>query len=464
MELQLFNSLGRQKTVFEPINPPQVSLYTCGPTVYHYAHVGNLRSYIFADVLKRTLQYNGYTVKHVINITDVGHLTDDDVDSGEDKLEKGARREGKTPLEVAAFYEQAFKQDMDQLNVLAPTVWSRATEHIPQQIAFVAQLVANGFAYETDQAVYFDVSQLADYTALSGQELAAQKIAARDEVNTDSAKRQPADFALWFKRVGRYADHALHWQSPWGDGFPGWHIECSAMSVHHLGQQIDIHTGGIDHIPVHHTNERAQNIGACGQPVVARWMHNEFVVLPAGEKMAKSADNFTTLQTLIEQGYDPLAYRLWLLGTQYRQAITLSDEALDAAKNALEKLRTAMRQLVEVTPADVSQHGLRQQFHTAINDDLNTAQALAVLWEVVKSEESPAVKKGLLLDFDQVLGLGLDTIQPLDIPQQVTALAEQRWQAKQDKDFERSDQLRAEIEQLGYAIEDGESDYRITKL
>ena len=283
MKLQLYNTLTRKKEEFKPLKKGNVGLYSCGPTVYNYAHIGNLRAYVFADILKRVLKYNGYSVNHVMNITDVGHLTSD-ADTGEDKLEKGAKREGKTVWEIAKFYEQAFRSDIDKLNIIPPDKYTRATEYIKEQIKFIKKLEKNRLTYQTRQALYFDVQEFekkypGEYTKLSGQKLSDKKVGAREEVEVDSSKKHPADFVLWLRRVGRYANHIMYWDSPWGDGFPGWHVECSAMSIKELGKKFDIHTGGIDHIPVHHTNERAQNIGAVGHEVVKRWMHNEFLVI-----------------------------------------------------------------------------------------------------------------------------------------------------------------------------------------
>jgi len=464
MAIQLYNTAERSQIPFKPLVPGQVSVYTCGPTVYNYAHIGNLRSYIFADTLCRTLAYAGLTVRQVMNITDVGHLTSDS-DEGEDKLEKGAKREGKSPLEIARFYEEAFKRDLLLLNIQPPAVWARATEHIPEQIAMVEKLIANGYAYQTEQAVYFDVEKLADYTALSGQKLDDKQTAARDEVVIDADKKHPADFALWFKLVGHHANHSLHWPSPWGEGFPGWHIECSAMSTKYLGDKLDIHTGGVDHIAVHHTNERAQNIGALGQPAVQVWLHNEFVVLSAGEKMAKSADNFLTLSIVVERGYDPLAYRFLCLGTHYRQQLMFSWEALDGAAAALKKLQNIVRDLVAApVGAAVVDQPMQTQFLNSLEDDLNTPQALAIVWEVAKGQLAPTTKLATLIDFDRVLGLGLSNIEAIAIPVEVEVLAEQRLAAREEKDFAAADRLRKAIADAGFNVEDTADGYTIKPL
>ncbi len=464
MTLQLFNTLGRNQAEFVPIQGQTVGLYTCGPTVYHYAHIGNLRSYIFADILRRTLAANGYEVKQVINITDVGHLVGDG-DDGQDKLEAGAAREGKTPAEVARFYEAAFKADITKLNIAEPTIWARATEHIAEQIVMVEQLLTNGYAYETEQAVYFNVSKLADYPALSGQALVDKRTAVRDEVVSDSAKHQPADFALWFKLVGRHAKQAQHWPSPWGEGFPGWHIECSAMSTKYLGVPFDLHTGGIDNIAVHHTNERAQNIGVFGREpgeMVRWWLHSEFVVMGGGEKMAKSADNFITLQTLIDRGYDPLAHRYFCLGTHYRKQLLFGWEALDGAAQALKRLQAVMYQPAPPTnPTDQTDPDpvILDRIHEALNDDLNTAQALAALWDLVGSNQPLAVKQATLRASDAALGLGFSELKPVMVPAAVQTLVGQREVARQAKDFATADALRQQILDAGFEVEDTADGY-----
>jgi len=459
MTLKLFNTLTRQEEDFRPLHGKKVGMYTCGPTVYNYAHIGNLRSYVFADILKRVLDYNGFKVKQVMNITDVGHLASD-ADSGEDKLEKGARREGKTVWDVARFYETAFKEDVKKLNIIEPRIWARATEHVKEQIKMIKKIEKNGFTYDTPQALYFDTSKIEDYTALSRQKLEDKKIAVRDEVEVDPDKKHPADFVLWFKRVGKYSDHAMHWPSPWGDGFPGWHIECSAMSIKYLGDKFDIHTGGIDHIPVHHTNERAQNLAATGREVVQYWIHNEFLVIGAGEKMAKSGGNFLTLKFLTDKGFDPLAYRYFCLGTSYRKPLGFSWEAMESARAGFERIKS---QVAELKGKGKISKEFKDKFLAAINDDLNTPQGLAVLQEVLKSDLSSADKLATIIDFDRVLGLGLDNIKEVEISAAVKKLAEERIFARQNKDWARSDELRAQIEAAGFAVEDEKSGYKIKK-
>lgn len=467
MTLTLYNTLTRRKEEFKPLKGKKVGLYTCGPTVYNYAHIGNFRAYIFADILKRTLVYNGYKVKQVMNITDVGHLTSD-ADTGEDKLEKGAKREGKTVWDIAKFYEQAFKDDIKKLNIIEPDVWQRATENVDDkdepeksQIELIKKIEKNGFTYETDQVLYFDVTKFNEkynYTVLSSQKLEEKKVGSRCEVNIDSEKKHPADFVLWLKRVGEYKDHIMHWPSPWGDGFPGWHIECSAISMKHLGDKFDIHTGGIDHIAIHHTNERAQNIVATGHQVVQRWMHNEFLVIGDKDKMAKSGDNFITLQTLIDKNINPLAYRYLCLGTHYRQSLNFSWEALKGAESALNNLHNL---IAGYKKPKGSCPKAEERFLAAVNDDLNIPQALAVVWDLVKSDQPASAKKKTLLKFDQVLGLGLAKVKKIEISVEVKNLANQRLKARQAKDWQKSDELRKEIERLGYKIEDTEDNYNI---
>ncbi|HOK55461.1 MAG TPA: cysteine--tRNA ligase, partial [Armatimonadota bacterium] len=369
--MQLFNTLTRTKEEFIPLEPGKAGLYTCGPTVYNYAHIGNLRSYIFADILRRTLEFENYDVTQVMNITDVGHLTSDD-DIGEDKMEAGARREGKSIWDIARYYEDAFFVDIDKLNIERPTIVARATEHVPDMIDLVKRLEERGFTYETEQAVYFDVTKFPEYTKLAGQALEEKITAARAEVQEDPEKKNPADFALWFKATGRFKNHLMQWDSPWGMGFPGWHVECSAMSMRYLGETFDIHTGGIDHIPVHHTNEIAQSQAATGKPFVRYWMHGEFLVVSGGEKMAKSAGEFLRLQVLTDKGYDPLAYRYLCLQVHYRSKLNFTWESLDAAQAGYNRLKAFIDVASRARGTEqpwVQEY--RDRFRDAITDDLN---------------------------------------------------------------------------------------------
>ncbi|MEK7125424.1 MAG: cysteine--tRNA ligase, partial [Patescibacteria group bacterium] len=460
--MKLFNTLTRTKQEFKPLKKGSVSFYSCGPTVYNYAHIGNLRTYIFADVLQRTLEYNGYKVKRVMNITDVGHLTGD-ADSGEDKMEKEAAKEKKTPWEVAAFYTQAFLSDIADLNIKKPGKIVPATKTIKDQIAIIKKLMAKGYAYATEQAVYFAVSKFKNYGALSGQSLKDKLTAARAEVVEDKAKRNAADFALWFKLVGHHANHIMHWPSPWGVGFPGWHIECSAISTKHLGQPFDIHTGGIDLIGTHHTNEIAQSEAAFDKPLAKYWLHGEFLLIDKA-KMAKSDGNFITLQILKDKGFLPLAYRYLCLTTHYRSRLNFSWQSLEGATNAYNNLLDMIAGLFSSKFRVSSfefQDKIKKDFIKHVNDDLNTPQALALLWEVVKNQDlSPKAKLKLVKDFDSVLGLDLlkmATARPKankSIPAEIKRLAQERWAKKQAGDYQAADVLRLELAKKGFQIED----------
>jgi len=454
MKLSLYNTLTRQKEEFVPIRPGAVGLYTCGPTVYNFAHIGNLRTYIFEDVLKRVLAFNGVTVRHVMNITDVGHLTGDR-DMGEDKMESGSRREGKTAWDIAEFYTRAFKQDIAQLNILEPTIWCKATDSIPEQIDLIRILEEKGFTYETGDGIYFDTAKFPGYARLSSQNLDALQEGARVEKNPE--KRNATDFALWkFSPAG--ARRQMEWDSPWGIGFPGWHIECSAMSMKFLGEQLDIHCGGIDHIDIHHTNEIAQSEAATGRKFFNFWMHGAFLNIQGGKKMAKSEENFLTLENaLIKRGIPPLAYRFATFLTHYRKPMEYSDESIQAARNGLEHLCNQVRDVAKSgeAPAGGSNPAFREKFLESINDDLNMPRGMAVIQEMLKSDISESEKHATILDFDRVLGLGLDQVdKPQDLPAEVQKLLEARRRARASKDFKASDRLRDEIQALGYEVKD----------
>lgn len=448
--VRLYNTLTRKIEDFRPIEDGKVGLYTCGPTVYHYAHIGNLRTYIFEDILRRTLEMEGLQVNHVMNITDVGHLTNDEIDSGEDKLEKGAKREGKTPWEVAEFYTRAFFADAEKLNIKSPSVVAPATEYIKEQIDLIEKLFKKGYAYETSQAVYYDVSKFAEYGKLSGQKLADKETAVRDEVVEDQEKRNSADFALWFKRVGKFANHVMHWDSPWGDGFPGWHIECSAISTKFLGQPFDIHTGGVDHIGTHHTNEIAQSEGAYDKPLANFWVHGEHL-LTLGDKMAKSGENFLTQQTLVDKEFDPLAFRYLILTAHYRTKLNFSWESLAAAQTAYRNLLERVASYPEPSEAHTE---YMARFEEAMEDDLNTPTALAVVWEMVKSGIEDDVKAATLQKMDRILGLRLFEQEEAKVPEEVEKLKIEREKARQEKDFAKADELREQIENLGWLVKD----------
>ena len=463
MQLQLYNSLTRTKEDFQPLTAGQVGLYTCGPTVYNYAHIGNLRTYLFEDVLKRTLTYNGYAVKHVMNITDVGHLTGDR-DMGHDKLEEGARREGKTAWEIAAFYTAAFKKDIARLNILEPSIWCRATDSIPEQIDLIRQLEDKGYTYRTSDGIYFDTAQFPAYAKLSHQKIEALQEGARVEVNPE--KRNATDFALWkFSPAG--VKRQMEWEAPWGVGFPGWHIECSAMSMKYLGAQLDIHCGGTDHIDVHHTNEIAQSEAATGKPFFNYWMHGAFLIIAGGKKMAKSEGNFLTLENaFVNRGIDPLAYRYAAFQTHYRKPMEYSVEAMEAARNGIQHLRHQVRTLKAAAGADAGRRhaGFQEKFLTEINDDLNMPRAMAVVQELLKSHLAEADRLATLFDFDQVLGLDLaqaDRAQHL--PAEIEQLVADRQKARQDRDFARSDELRDALQAQGYVVQDTPEGMKVFK-
>lgn len=446
--IQLYNTLTRKKEAFSSIHEGKVGLYSCGPTVYWYASIGNMRSFLFSDVLRRTLELNGYEVKQVMNITDVGHLTDDGND-GEDKMLVAMRREGKTAYEIAEFYTQAFFKDMAALNIKPANLYPKATEHIEAQIDMVKRLEKNGFTYQTSDGVYFDTSKLESYGQLSGQRAEEKQAGARVEMGE---KRHATDFALWkFSPSGVQRD--MEWESPWGVGFPGWHIECSAMSQEYLDVPFDIHTGGIDHIGVHHENEIAQTMGAEGVMEAHVWMHNAFLTMDGG-KMSKSLGNIYTVQDLMDKGYDALAYRYFVLGGHYRSTLNFTFEALEAAQNAVRKLMHTVRSWPEAGTQGCE--ALEDAFLAALNDDLNTPQALAVVWELIGADLPLDQKSKTLLWMDRVLGLGLDQIMntQIEVPEAVQALVEQREQARTQKDWAQSDTLRDAILAQGYVVED----------
>ncbi len=457
MGLYFYNTLSRKKEKFKPIRKGQVNLYTCGPTVYSYAHIGNLRTYVFEDILKRVLLYNNYKVKHVMNITDVGHLTSD-ADTGEDKVETASKRENKTAWEIAEFYTTTFQEDLKKLNILPPTIWCKATGHIKEQVEWITQLEKAGYTYKTSDGVYFDTSKFKDYgklALLERQQLQAGKRIAVGE------KRCPTDFALW-KFSPKNEKRQMEWPSPWGVGFPGWHIECSVMATKYLGKQFDIHCGGVDHIPIHHTNEIAQTEAVTKKRWVNYWLHGEFLVLE-DEKMSKSKGNILIVSALKEQGCDPLDYRYLCLNTHYRKQLTFSKEALDGAKSSRKKMVDRIEELKETAKKGKINKKYQEQFHQAINDDLNAPEALAIVWNVLKDEKVNAGDKLFTLyNFDEVLGLRLKE-QKARIPPEVTRLAEQRLKERKKKDFKEADRLREEIAKAGFITEDTESGFRIKR-
>ena len=421
MELYLYNTLSRKKEIFIPINNSNVGLYTCGPTVYNYAHLGNLRTFIFEDILKRTLSYNKFNVKHIMNITDVGHLTGDH-DMGEDKIEKESKKENKTTWEIAEFYTKKFKEDLNNLNIISPAIYCKATENLNEQIEMIKVLEEKGFTYKTSDGIYFDTSKVEDYTKLSHQNINALKEGSRVEINKE--KKNPTHFALW-KFSANNAKREMEWESPWGVGFPGWHIECSAMSIKYLGEHFDIHCGGVDFINLHHTNELAQSESFTGKkPWVNYWMHGEFLNLKDGEKMAKSTGNFLTLKSeFIDKNINPLVYRFATFSVHYRKQMEWNDNLVISAINGYESLLNKVRELGD-KKGEISLK-FKNKFLECINDDLNMSKAISVVFEVLKSGIKNEDKLATVLDFDKVLGLDLGNVKQDNIPEVIIILAKQ---------------------------------------
>ncbi|MFM0673208.1 cysteine--tRNA ligase [Paraburkholderia sediminicola] len=451
MPLRLYDTWSRAVREFSPIHPDQVGLYCCGPTVYDHAHIGNLRTYVFEDVLRRALVLNGYNVRHVVNITDVGHLVSD-ADEGEDKMEKGSRRTGESAWAIAGRYTAAFMNDWRALNLLEPALWCRATDHIAEQIDFIAELERNGYTYRTADGVYFDTGRQADYGYLARLDVAGLQAGKRV---APGEKQRATDFALWkFSPPG--ATRQMEWDSPWGRGFPGWHIECSAMSAKYLSPWFDIHCGGEDHIPVHHSNEIAQTQARHGTRLANFWMHGHFLLLDAG-KMSKSGGDFVRLQTLIERGNDPLAYRYLCLSAHYRSSLRFSEAALDAAQAALDRLRRTYVQWPQGGTPDAPSVA---RFKAEVDHDLNLPRALAVLWDVVRSDLPAATRRATVDCFDTVLGLRLAGWQEDDaaeIPADIAALADEREQARAAKQWTEADRLRDALAAAGWLVEDSAS-------
>ena len=449
MDIYFYNTLTKQKDLFKPIEEGKVKIYSCGPTVYKDATIGNMRTNLLNDTLRRVLKYNGYELKHVMNITDVGHLVSDG-DEGEDKMLKSAREEHKSPLEIAEHYTKLFFRDLERLNIETPEVVCKATDHIKEMLEMVQKIMKNGYAYETSTAIYFDVSKLDKYGILSGINLNDQKAGAR--VDIDPEKRNPYDFALWIKAP---ANHLMKWDSPWGPSYPGWHIECSAMSAKYLGEEFDIHTGGIDLVPTHHENEIAQNKGACGKNPAHYWIHGEYLLINGG-KMSKSLGNTYLIDDIIARGYSPLAYRLFNYSCHYRGKLNFTWEGIESANTSLIRLREGYQKHLNGN-SDISDEiiaDMENRFHQAINDDMNMPLALSVVWEAVKyPEKSPKIAQ-LLKKFDTVLGIKIDEVQETKIPQEILDLVEERKQARSDKNWSESDRLRDLIAEKGYIVKD----------
>jgi cysteinyl-tRNA synthetase len=472
--LKLYNSLSRKVESFKPIHPLQVGMYTCGPTVYSFAHIGNFRTYTSADLLLRVLEYNGYEVKYIMNLTDVGHLTGDnlgDADLGEDRMEKAAEKEGKTAWEVAQFYGDVFKEDFSKLNLKKPQKFAKATDHIRAQIDLVKVLVDAGYTYETSDGIYFDTAKFPDYGQLSN--LDEIKAGARVEINPE--KKNQRDFALWkfSPPASSGVKRQMEWKSPWGKGFPGWHIECSAMSMKYLGETFDIHTGGIDLRETHHPNEIAQAEAATGKKFVNYWMHGAFILVN-GERMSKSKGNLYTVYDLEKENYDVLALRYLYLQTHYRQEMNFTFPALDAAQNAYKKLVLEISRWEDplfdsgqVPAGDLKE--FEERFFDAINDDLNMAKALAVVWELVKADIPSGAKAKLLFKFDNVLGLNLQELSQQIrlaqgvVPGHIQHMVEERQRLRKQHAFNAADKIRSEVEKLGYIIEDTKKGIKVRK-
>ncbi|HJJ13171.1 MAG: cysteine--tRNA ligase [Clostridia bacterium] len=458
MEIYFYNTLTHSKEKFSPINKEEVRIYSCGPTVYKDATIGNMRTNIFQDTLRRTLEYNGLKVKQAMNITDVGHLVSDG-DEGEDKMIKSARQEGKEPLEIANYYTKLFFKDLENLNIEIPEIICRATDNIEDMLKAVEDLVKRGYAYETSSAIYFDISKLDKYPILSNLDIENQKAGARVEV--DKEKRNPHDFAVWIKAP---ENHLMKWNSPWGPSYPGWHIECSVMSKKYLGEVFDIHTGGIDLIPTHHENEIAQSKGMCGKIPANYWMHGEFLLINGG-KMSKSLGNVYLLQDIIDRGYEPLVYKLFCYSIQYRKKLNFTWEGMDSAKISLDRLREAYQKHLNGTD-EIDENILEQyknNFNEAINDDLNMPVAMSVVWELAKRPEKSKKVSQLLKDFDRVLGLKIDEYKKQNIPDEIKELLKQREEARKNKDWSESDKLRDIIKEKGYIVKDSKEGQTIEK-
>jgi len=457
MVLKIYNTLTRKIENFKPLRNKKAGIYSCGPTVYWYQHIGNLRSYIFSDILKRVLKYNGFEVRHVMNITDVGHLTSD-ADQGEDKIEKAAKKEGKTAKEISEFYWKIFKEDFEKLNIKEPDVWCKATEHIKEQIDLIKKLEKKGYTYKTGDGVYFDTSKFKKYGELAG--LKKQKIKAGKRVALKE-KKNPTDFALWKfspSAGSGQAKRQQEWKSPWGIGFPGWHLECSAMSMKYLGKSFDIHTGGQDHISIHHTNEIAQSEAATGKKFVNFWLHGAFLTF-RGEKVSKSKGGLYTVSQLGEKGFNPLAYRYFCLTAHYRTPLDFSLESLDGAKNSYQRLKNIVRELEN--DKKINKKYLAD-FENAINDDLNMPKALSILWNFLRDKKAEGKIK-TTEKMDKIFGLGLLEKEETKIPERIKKLADERKKRREEKNWGKADELRKEIEKQGYRVEDTAKGQKIKK-
>jgi cysteinyl-tRNA synthetase len=454
--MRLYNTLTKSKDEFSPLKKGEVALYTCGPTTYNYAHIGNFRTYVFEDVLKRALTLSGFKVKHVMNITDVGHLVSDS-DEGEDKMEVGAKREGKTAWEIASFYTKAFFEDFRKLNCIMPDIKCKATDHVLDMIEFIKKLEQKGFTYKTSDGIYYDTSKFKDYHKLAGKaRFDGLKKGARVEFNSE--KRNPTDFALW-KFSPKNEKRQMEWDSPWGTGFPGWHIECSVMAQKYLGETLDIHCGGEDHVSIHHTNEIAQSEAVSGKQFVRFWMHGKFLVVKDSAKMSKSSGEFLTVSGMEKKGYAPLDYRYLCLGAHYRTQLEFSWESMDFAKSSLSSLKSKISSLFGDKKEDKGDsknlEKFKKEFDSAVFDDLNTPKALSVLWDVLKSDLTSSQKISFVEYADKIFGL--DLLVPSvkkELPYEALDLIKQREDARKNRDYEKSDELRDRLLEMNITIKD----------
>lgn len=467
MDIKLYNTMSRSIETFKPINEGEVSIYTCGPTVYHFAHIGNLRTYVSQDIMKRMFLANGYKVKHIMNITDVGHLTSDG-DTGEDKMEKGSKREGRSVWDIAKYYTDIFMNDISDLNILSATKYTPATQYIQEQIDLVKKLEDRGYTYKIENdGIYYDTSKFADYGKLGGQNLDELKAGAR--VDFSNGKKNIADFALW-KFSPTNEKRQMEWDSPWGIGFPGWHIECSAMCLSEIGDRLDIHSGGVDHIKVHHTNEIAQVEPVVGHKWVNYWVHMEFLNDVSG-KMSKSNGEFLTLSLLKEKGYSALVYRYFLLLASYRTQLTFSYELLDGAKKSYENIVKKVADIIKSSTKDYDKFVFEEwktKILETLNNDLNTAGSIVILQDILKSDMDANTKLKLIEFFDEILGLKfIDSAKSLlnvNIPDNIKKLAKLRWSAKQNKDYAKADELKQQIINHGFQVEDKKDGFDIKKI
>ncbi len=481
--MKLYSTLDRGVVDIIPNKEGEVSIYSCGPTVYFRMHIGNIRAYVNWDILHRALVYLGYDVKRIMNMTDVGHMTSKDDfgdDFGEDKVDKQAQKEGIQPLDIANKYIETVLEDFRNLNILAPNGseitseiiymdvnkygWTRATEYIEEMIEMIKKMEKNGYTYETKQALYFDVSKLKDYTIFTGQDLSEKEVGVREEVGVDSDKRNPADFVLWMKRVGKYKEHIMNWESPWGNGFPGWHIECSTMSTAIFGEYFDIHTGGVDHIPVHHTNERAQNIGAYGHPSVKYWIHNEWLVNKEDLKISKSRGGADTLPEIVQLGFNPMDLRYLFMSINYRTRISFSKEALEGARNARLALIRRLKELGKEEGNVIEKY--KEDFKKELENNLNISGVLALVNDLLKSDYPKEDILATVYDIDRVLGLDLESENNKEdeSTDEIKDLLEIRQEARKKKDFKESDRLRDLIYEKGYRVLDTSTGQEVKKI